>query len=73
MRVISVPGRHVRHPQTGLPITDAGANVDENDLTIARYLADGDLQIEPTEQPAAADDAFVAPANTKSASAAASE
>jgi hypothetical protein len=73
MRVINVPGRLVRHPQTGLPITEAGANVDENDLTIARYLADGDLQLEPTEQPAASVDAFVAPTNTKAARAAASE
>jgi hypothetical protein len=73
MRVISVPGRLVRHPQTGLAITEAGANVDENDLTIARYLADGDLQIEPTEEPAAAAELIAAPSKSKAARPASSE
>lgn len=43
MRVVAVPGRMVRDHVTGRWVDADGVDVDPNDLTWARYLADGDV------------------------------
>jgi len=63
MRVVAVPGRLVRDPVTRRVIDDAGIDVDPDDVTWARLIADGDVRdpdaadLEPE-----ADPAFAAPA-----------
>ena len=48
MHVVAVPGRTVRHPVTRRVIDARGIPHDPNDLTIARYIADGDLDLVET-------------------------
>ncbi len=45
MRVISVPGRLVRHPVTKRVIDEAGVLIDPNDLTWVNLIADGDVAL----------------------------
>ncbi|MDR3408469.1 MAG: hypothetical protein P4L68_08225 [Methylovirgula sp.] len=45
MRVVSVPGRTVRHWVTGRVIDDAGIAYDPHCVTTAHYLGHGDLQL----------------------------
>ena len=45
MRVVSVPGRTVRHPVTHRIIGEDGVLVDPHDVTFIRLIADGDLNI----------------------------
>ncbi|HZU64974.1 MAG TPA: hypothetical protein VFF98_14910 [Novosphingobium sp.] len=56
MRVVSVPGRLVRHPVTRRVIDERGVLVDPHDVTFARLVADGDLAVaEDDEVPEVAD------------------
>lgn len=55
MRVVSVPGRHVRHWVTGRVIDELGIAYDPFCTTTQFYLGCGDLvltQDEPVENPA---------------------
>lgn len=52
MRVISVPGRLVRHPVTLRIIDEAGVLADPHNLIWINLIADGDVAVaedEPTE------------------------
>lgn len=52
MRIVSVPGRLVRDPVTRRAVTEAGIDVNSQDLYWARLLADGDVEHAPDTAPA---------------------
>jgi hypothetical protein len=55
MRVVSVPGRTVRHPVTLRVITERGIPYDPFDFAIAQLINHGDLKLvedEPEDVPA---------------------
>lgn len=45
MRVVSVPGRTVRHPVTRRVIDERGVLYDPHDVTIAQLINHGDLAL----------------------------
>lgn len=53
-RLVSVPGRTVRHWETNRVIDDAGMLYDPNSPVAAFYLAAGDLALVEDAAPAAA-------------------
>jgi hypothetical protein len=69
MRVVSVPGRTVRHPVTLRVITERGIPYDPYDFTIAQLINHGDLELvedEPEDVPAGSDEGEQAGASTPS-------
>jgi len=51
MRVVAVPGRLVRDPNTRRVVDDVGIEIDPDDVTWARLIADGDVRDSDAPEP----------------------